>query len=64
MKEAVKRIEAAALKANIPLGGVAFRKEATEAIMARGSRMAGGFDALWLKGAIARSRSWLAGNPS
>jgi len=64
MKEAVARIEAAVLKANIPLGGVALSKEAAEAMVARGYRLFGGFDILWLKSAIAQSRSWLARNSS
>ena len=59
MRQAVKRIEDAVLKANIPLGGVGFTKEATQALIAKGYRLAGGFDILWLKGAVAQSRSWL-----
>lgn len=64
MKAAVKRIEAAVLKAKIPLGGVGFTKEATQALVARGYRLLGGFDVLWLKSAVAQSRSWLTANPS
>jgi 4-hydroxy-2-oxoheptanedioate aldolase len=60
MRDAVSRIEAAALKADIPLGGVGLTKEATEALIARGYRIVGGFDILWLKGAVAQSRSWMS----
>jgi 4-hydroxy-2-oxoheptanedioate aldolase len=59
MHQAVKRIEDAVLKAKIPLGGVGFTQEVTQALIAKGYRMAGGFDILWLKGAVAQSRSWL-----
>jgi 4-hydroxy-2-oxoheptanedioate aldolase len=59
MRQAVKRIEDAVLKAKIPLGGVGFTQEATQALIAKGYRLAGGFDILWLKGAVAQSRSWL-----
>ena len=61
MREAVGRIEAAAPKANIPLGGVGLTKEATQTLVARGYRLVGGFDILWLKGAIAQSKSWMGG---
>jgi 4-hydroxy-2-oxoheptanedioate aldolase len=64
MKAAVKRIEAAVLKTKIPLGGVGFTKEATQALVARGYRLLGGFDVLWLKSAVTQSRSWLTANPS
>ena len=59
MLEATKRIEEAVLKANIPLGGVGFTKEMTRERVAKGYRLLGGFDILWLKGAVAQSRSWL-----
>ena len=59
MLEATQRIEEAVLKANIPLGGVGFTKEMTRARVAKGYRLLGGFDILWLKGAVAQSRSWL-----
>lgn len=59
MLEATQRIEEAVLKANIPLGGVGFTKEMTRARIAKGYRLLGGFDILWLKGAVAQSRSWL-----
>ena len=60
MQAATARIEAAVLKAGIPLGGAAFTKEATEALLAKGYRLLGGFDVLWLKNAISASRSWLS----
>ena len=59
MKEAVNRVETAALKAGIPLGGVGFTKEATQQLVAIGYRLLGGFDVLWLKGAVSQSRAWL-----
>jgi 4-hydroxy-2-oxoheptanedioate aldolase len=59
MQAATARIEAAVLKAGIPLGGVGLTKEATEALLAKGYRFFGGFDVLWLKNAIAASCSWL-----
>jgi hypothetical protein len=40
-------------------GSVGFTQEATEQLVARGYRLLGGFDVLWLKSAIAQSRSWL-----
>lgn len=60
MREAVKRIEDAVLKAKIPLGGVGLTREASQAQVARGYRMIGGFDILWLKGAVSQSCAWLA----
>ena len=60
MVEAVSRIEFAVLKSGIPLGGVAFTKEATDSQVRKGYRLLGGFDVLWLKGAISQSRDWLA----
>jgi len=47
---AVRRIEAAAMKAGVPLGGgPANTKQEIEALFARGYRIAGGFDILQLK---------------
>lgn len=60
MQDAVARIEAAVLKANIPLGGAAFSEEAARALRAKGYRIFAGFDVLWLKSAVAQSCSWLA----
>jgi 4-hydroxy-2-oxoheptanedioate aldolase len=62
MRAAVSRIEAAVMRANLPLGGAGLSKEATEALVAKGYRLLCGFDVLWLKGAIAQSRSWLGGH--
>ncbi len=55
---ACSKIEAAVLKAGIPLGGVAFTQERAAALKAKGYRMTGGFDVLWLKQAVASSRAW------
>ena len=60
MKEAMARVEATVLKAKIPLGGLGFSKEATQDLVGKGYRLVGGFDVLWLKSAVAQSRSWLA----
>ena len=57
--EAVKRIEAAASKAGIPLGCPSFSKESTQQLVAKGYRIIGGFDILWLKNAVAQSQNWL-----
>ena len=57
--EVISKIEKAVLEADIPLGGVGFTKEATERLIAKAYRLLGGFDVLWLKGAIAQSKSWL-----
>lgn len=59
MRDATARIERAVLAAGIPLGGAGLTKEATQTLVARGYRIIGGFDILWLKSAIAASRSWL-----
>jgi 4-hydroxy-2-oxoheptanedioate aldolase len=53
MRAAVGRIEAAVLRAAIPLGGVGLMPEA---MVAKGYRLAGGFDVVWLKGAVAQAR--------
>lgn len=55
---AVARIEAAAFAAGIPLGAVGFTREQTEAALAKGYRMIGAFDVLWLKSAVAQSIAW------
>jgi 4-hydroxy-2-oxoheptanedioate aldolase len=60
MQAASARIEAAVHAAGIPLGGAAFSQPATEALIARGYRMVGGFDILWLKSAISASISWIS----
>jgi len=61
MLDSVSKIEKAVLKAGIPLGGVGFTKDATKVLIEKGYRLLGGFDVLWLKGAVAQSKSWLAG---
>jgi 4-hydroxy-2-oxoheptanedioate aldolase len=60
MREAVKHLEDAVLKAKIPLGGVGLTEASTRSLVAKGYRIVGGFDVLWLKGAVAHARSWLA----
>ncbi len=55
---AVERVEQAVLAAGIPLGGVAFDAERAAALKAKGYRLSGGFDVLWLKQAVADSISW------
>jgi len=47
------------LAAGILLGGIGFTQEATKILMSKGNRLLGGFDVLWLKGAVAQSKSWL-----
>jgi 4-hydroxy-2-oxoheptanedioate aldolase len=59
MMAAAAKIEAAVLGAGIPLGTAGFTKDVTQNLIARGYRMLGGFDVLWLKTAVARSISWL-----
>jgi len=61
MLAAGQRIEDAARRANIPLGGAAFTKEGTQALIARGYRLFGAFDVLWLRNSVAQSKSWLTG---
>jgi 4-hydroxy-2-oxoheptanedioate aldolase len=56
--DAVARIESAAFKAGIPLGAVGFTKEQTQAALAKGYRLIGAFDILWLKNAIQQSIEW------
>lgn len=59
MLDAVARIEAAVLGAGLSLGAIAFTQEATDALRKKGYRLLGGFDLLWLKGAVAQSVEWL-----
>ena len=56
--DAVARIEGAAFKAGIPLGAVGFTKEQTQDALAKGYRLIGAFDILWLKNAIQQSIEW------
>lgn len=62
--DAEARIEAAAFGAGVPLGATGLTKERTEAVMARGYRIIGGFDVLWLKGSIQQSIEWMKNAPS
>ncbi len=55
---AVDKVETAVLAAGIPLGGVAFDAQRASALKARGYRLTGGFDVLWLKQAVAASKAW------
>ena len=58
-QKAVAGLEAAAFRAGDPLGVNGLIKEQTEASMARGYRLIGGFDILWLKGAVQQSMRWM-----
>ncbi len=58
-REAVAKLERAILGAGIPLGGVAFTREQTQALIARGYRVAvHGFDVLMLGGLVREAASW------
>jgi 4-hydroxy-2-oxoheptanedioate aldolase len=61
--DAVARIEAATFKAGMPLGAVGSSKEQTEAAIAKGYRLLGAFDVIWLKNAIQQSIEWTKGAP-
>ena len=61
--DAVARIETAAFKAGIPLCAVSFTNEQTEAAIAKGYRLIGAFDVLWLKNAVQQSIEWTKGAP-
>ena len=61
---AVDRIERAALGAGLPLCGAAASPSQAEALLARGYRVIGGFDVLWLRAQAAEMRSWLSGPAS
>ncbi len=56
--EAVAKIEDAALKANVPLGGVALNQGQAEAAFDKGYRVIAGFDLLWLKSKTAEAQGW------
>ncbi|MFT4960103.1 MAG: 4-hydroxy-2-oxoheptanedioate aldolase [Paracoccaceae bacterium] len=53
-------VEQAAAKAGIPLAGNALIKEQADALFARGYRMVGGFDILWLRQKAAEIQGWTA----
>lgn len=55
---AQEKIEHAAEKAKMPLGGNALMKEQADALIARGYRMIGGFDILWLRQKAAELAAW------
>jgi 4-hydroxy-2-oxoheptanedioate aldolase len=59
MVAAAMRVERAAMKAGIPLGGVAATKEAAQELIRRKYRMVCGFDLLLLKSAVIQSRGWI-----
>jgi hypothetical protein len=50
--------EAAAKRAALPLGGVAFNQDAADRLIARGYRLLVGFDVVWLKSAFSHSVGW------
>ena len=52
------KIEAAALAAGRPLGGVALAQAQAEALFSRGYRIVSGFDILWLRAAAAQTVQW------
>ena len=58
MTEANARIEAAAKKAGMPLGGVAFTEEQAQDLKAKGYRILANFDVLMLKRATAQVAEW------
>jgi len=55
---AVAKVEKAAMAANIPLGTVAMAKPQADAAFAKGYRMVGGFDLLWMRAKVAEAQSW------
>ena len=52
------KIEAAALAAGRPLGGVALAEAQAEALFSSGYRIVSGFDILWLRAAAAQTVHW------
>jgi len=55
---AQEKVEQAAKRAGLPLGGNALAKEQADALIAKGYRMIGGFDILWLRQKAAELTSW------
>jgi len=55
---AQEKVEQAARKAGMPLGGNALVAAQAEALIAKGYRMIGGFDILWLRQKAAELASW------
>lgn len=60
-KAAVERVEQAAFAAGIPLGAAAFHEAQAKEAFAKGYRVIGGFDVLWLKAAVSRMTEWTEG---
>lgn len=57
---AQQRVEEAALRAGLPLGGAALNATQAAALFERGHRVIAGFDVLWLKQQTAEMTSWCA----
>ncbi|MDP5216099.1 aldolase/citrate lyase family protein [Ruegeria sp. 2205SS24-7] len=57
---AQQRVEEAALRAGLPLGGAALNATQAAALFERGHRVIAGFDVLWLKQQTAEMASWCA----
>jgi len=55
---AVEKVERAADAAGIPRGQVALTADQAQAAFARGSRVIGGFDTLWLGAITAEAQAW------
>ncbi len=55
---ALHRIETACHAAGLPLGGVSLVPEQAEALLSRGYRVIGGFDAIWLRNAAKELKRW------
>lgn len=55
---AVRKVENAAFKAEIPLGNVALSEAQATDLFSRGYRLVGGFDALWLREKALQIQSW------
>ncbi|MEM9583239.1 MAG: aldolase/citrate lyase family protein [Pseudomonadota bacterium] len=55
---AVSKIEAAAQKAQIPLGGIGLTQTQAKALYARGYRVTAGVDILWLQQITAEAQAW------
>lgn len=58
---AQEKIEKAALNAGLPMCGIALNKEQADVLIAKGYRMLGGFDILWLRQKAAELSGWATG---
>ena len=58
---ALRRIETACNSAGLPMGGVALMPAQAEALISRGYRVIGGFDAIWLRNAAKQVKGWAGG---